>query len=210
MAWYILVGHNWNAAATSIDYRIGNMDGYMVVVCEGSVPSASDQYLASVSQPMLEEENMGTFESGDGDDDDVVVTLNDALDTYKDRGAQVVAVHAGDFAYYEDAIVVPRQGKRMAVFSVKGPRSDLAAKNVVKELKHRDVDFIICLIDDVEAVERGVGDVDLAFCTDFADAGAEGRYMGRTYVVGAPFVGTAAAVIRAPSGFLSSKTIEGL
>lgn len=210
MAWYIFVGHNWNAAATSIDYRIGTMEGYTAIVCEGSVPSVSEQYLSSVSQPMLEEENMGVLEMDADPARDDVVTLDDALDAYGERDAQVIAIRTGDYGFYEDAVIVPRQGKRMAVFSVKGPRSDLAAKNVAKELKRRDVDFIICLVDDIESVERGMGPVDLAFCTDYDAAGAEGRYVGGTYVIGAPYVGTAAAAIMAPSGFLSSKTIEAL
>ena len=37
MAWYILVGHNWNQAATHIDDMVGSMDGYTVIVYEGVV-----------------------------------------------------------------------------------------------------------------------------------------------------------------------------
>lgn len=37
MAWYILVGHNWNQAATHIDDMVGSMDGYTVVVFDGVI-----------------------------------------------------------------------------------------------------------------------------------------------------------------------------
>ena len=44
MAWYILVGHNWNQAATHIDDMVGSMDDYTVVVYDGVVkkPKKSD------------------------------------------------------------------------------------------------------------------------------------------------------------------------
>lgn len=207
MAWYILVGHNWNAAATSIDDRIGNMDGYTVILCEGSVPSAADQQALSVSQPMLEEENLGIVDE-DAQLQREPLTLEEAIDSYLEKGAQVVKLLGDDTAYYSDPIIIPRNGRRIAVFSVDGPRPDLAAKNMVKSLVGKEVDFTVCLIDDLGAVERGLGSVDLAFCTDYDDAGSEGRYIDNTYVVGCPYEGHVAAVIMAPSGFLSSKMVD--
>ena len=207
MAWYILVGHNWNAAATSIDDRIGNMDGYTVILCEGAVPSAADQQAISVSQPMLEEENFGTADEEQASTREPM-TLEVAIGNYLEKGAQVVTLLGDDPVYYSDPIIIPRNGRRIAVFSVDGPRPDLAAKNMVKSLSNKDIDFTICLIDDLVAVERGLGSVNLAFCSDYDAAGSEGRYVGNTYVVGCPYEDHVAAVIMAPSGFLSSKMVE--
>ena len=206
MAWYILVGHNWNAAATSIDDRIGNMDGYTVILYEGTVPSATDQQELSVSQPMLEEENHGVAGAEEASDREPL-TLEEAIDSYLDKGAQVVKLTGDDSGYYADPIIISRNGRRIAVFSVDGPRSDLAAKIMLKSLARYDIDSTICIIGDLVAVERGLGSVDIAFCSDYDDAGSEGRYIGRTYVVGSPYEGHVAAVIMAPSGFLSSKMV---
>lgn len=207
MAWYMLVGHNWNAAATSIDDRIGRMDGYTVILCEGAVPSASDQQEMSLSQPMLEEENFGVADTEETSTREPM-TLEDAIGNYLDKGSQVVTLLGDDPPYYSDPIIIPRNGRRIAVFSVDGPRPDLAAKNMVKSLSNKDIDFVVCLIDDLVAVERGLGSVDLAFCLDYDDAGSEGRYIGNTYVVGSPYEGHVAAAIMAPSGFLSSKMVD--
>lgn len=207
MAWYILVGHNWNAAATNIDDRIGNMDGYTVILCEGAVPSASDQQALSASQPMLEEENLGAAPKEEKSQREPL-TLEEAIESYGDKGAQVVTLLGDDPVYYSDPIIIPRNGERIAVFSVDGPRPDLAAKNMVKSLHDKEIDFTVCLIDDLDAVEKGLGSVDLAFCTDYDDAGSEGRYIHSTYVVGCPYEGHVAAVIMAPSGFLSSKMVD--
>ena len=207
-AWYILVGHNWNAAATSIDDRIGNMDGYTVVLCEGAAPTIERQQELSRNQPLLEQENFAVVEKADDQGGREPLALQDAIDSYLDKGSQVVIVICNDPAYYADPIIVPRNGKRIAVFSVDGPRADLAARNVEKQLAAYGVDFTICIVDSFDAIERGLGSVDIAVCSDFDVVGSEGRYIDGTYVLGAPYEGAVGAVIMAPSGFLSSKMIE--
>ena len=208
MAWYILVGHNWNATATSIDDRIGNMSGYTVVLCEGSIPSLAAQYGESRTQPMLEEQNFGKLASNDSDEDVKKLTVEEAVERYLEKGSQVVTIHTDRPSFYSDPIVVPRNGMRIAIYSVSGPRSDLQSRNIMKSLGDMSIDFTICIVDDIAAVERGLGDVDMAICTDLEDAGEEGRYVGRTYVMGSPFDGQVGAVIVAPSGFLSSKMLD--
>ena len=49
MGWYILVGHNWNRAATHIDDLVGSMDGYTVVVYDGVVKDHSSSTQAKTS-----------------------------------------------------------------------------------------------------------------------------------------------------------------
>ncbi len=208
MAWYILVGHNWNATATSIDDRIGNMNGYTVIVCEGSIPSLAIQYEESRAQPMLEQQNYGLSASESQNEAEPVLTVGEAVERYLEKGSQVVTIHTDDPSYYADPIIVPRNGKRMAIFSVTGPRADLQSRNVMKSLADKDVDFTICIVDDIVAVERGLGDVDVAICIDVEDAGEEGRYIGRTFVMGSPYDGRVGAIIMAPSGFLSSKMLD--
>lgn len=43
MAYYIFIGHNWNVAASNIDDRIGQMDGYTVVLYDGTRPLDADE-----------------------------------------------------------------------------------------------------------------------------------------------------------------------
>ena len=54
MGWYILVGHNWNQAATHIDDMVGSMDGYTVIVYEGVVKkpkTALSNWLSAWAKP---------------------------------------------------------------------------------------------------------------------------------------------------------------
>lgn len=51
MAWYVLVGHGWNVAASNIDDRIGSMSGYKVIVYEGTLATGSASGAASPASP---------------------------------------------------------------------------------------------------------------------------------------------------------------
>lgn len=207
-AWYVFVGHNWNAAATNIDDRIGNMEGYTVILCEGAVPSLAEQREISISQPMLEEENFGTLDSGRSDSESKRLTVQEALDSYREKGAQVVIVHTDEPQRYEDPIIVPKQGRRIGVFSAEGPQSNIFALFSMLGLKSHAVDFSIGIVDDFATAEPGLVGVDLVICTDYESAGEEGRYVGNAYVMGAPYDGQVGAVIISPSGFLTSKMLD--
>ena len=241
MAWYLLVGHNWNEAASNIDDRFGSMDGYTVVLYEGVIPATLDDFVASITHSEPESKDAADVAgSGSGDSDgeavdgsaavvdeasaaganadaaesgdalDEALTLESAIASYREKDAAVVFIHTDDLQRYVDPVIVPRNGQRIAVFAALGPRPDLVSKTVVKDLRHRDVDIVICIVDDLEAVERGLGDVDIAICTDKQAAGRGGRYIGKTFTVGSPYTGQIGAVVMAPSGFLSAKTLVEL
>ena len=45
---YIHLGHSWNLAASSIDDATGTIDGYAVVLYEGTIPEDSDTLPSSI------------------------------------------------------------------------------------------------------------------------------------------------------------------
>lgn len=210
MTWYILLGHNWNEAASNIDDRIGNLEGYTVVLYEGATPTPAAQYASANAQPMLDEQSFGVLEARAGTEDGKPVALQQAIDIYKEKGATLVTVHVDDLRFYEDPVIVSRNGKRIAVFSAVGRRPDLIAYMVLRELERYEVDFTICLVDGDSAFDKGFAPVDVAICADSAHAGAGGRYIDGVYVVGVPYVGHAQVIIVSPSGFLSTKTLTEL
>lgn len=54
MVWYIVVGHNWNIAATHIDDYVGEMDGYTVILYEGTTPRATIGAVGAFTAEKLE------------------------------------------------------------------------------------------------------------------------------------------------------------
>ena len=216
MAWYILVGHNWNEAASNIDDHFGQLDQYTIVLVEGSATysidgenagsEADDRAMAAKRHSV----GGALKESGAGSllDEDPVLLANADM-AYVEKGAQTITVRPGDPEFYVDPVIVPRNGKRIAIYSVSGPLSDYQSRFAMMRLSRKAVDFSICVIDDANALNRGIGDVDIAICTD-PKTRLEPGYIGRTFAISAPYVGQVAAVLVAPSGFVSSKLLTGL
>lgn len=219
VAWYLLVGHNWNAAASLIDDHIGTMEGYNVVLCEGAPPHAE-----SANDPEEDAEGDGgagivefaagmpaaLVENGFGYVVEGRLTAEKVSKAYRAKGALTVLVDIDDAASYSDPVIVPRNGQRIAIYSVKGPHQELASRMALRNIKKYDVDCTICLFDDIEALEEyGLGDVTIGICLD-RTAHVRGEYIGSTFTISAPNYGQVEAVIVSPSGFLLSKTIGEL
>lgn len=136
------------------------------------------------------------------------LTLEECMRIYSEKNAGVITLHVDEPERYSEPIIVTRNGKRIGIFSASSHRPELSARKAVKELRRDGVDYVICIIDDLDAVRRGLGRVNIAICTDIESMGRASHYMGMTYVVGVPFDGQIGAAIMSPSGFLSSKTIE--
>ena len=215
VAWYLLVGHNWNAAASLIDDHIGTMDDYSVVLCEGAPPHADIKNedeegeeggllkFAAGMPAALTENGFGYLLSGR-------LTAPQVAKAYQAKGAHTVMVDIGHPEFYDDPIIVPRNGKRIAIYSIKGPHQELASRLALRNIKKYDVDYTICLFDDINALKQyGLGDVNIGICLD-RKAHVNGEYLGSTFTITAPNFGQVGAVIVSPSGFLLSKTIEEL
>ena len=210
VAWYLLVGHNWNAAASLIDDRIGTMEGYTVVLCEGAAPHSEADldegggFVRKVAgiPDSLKEKGFGFLLEGR-------TTAAQAARAYQGKDAQTVTVDIENAASYKDPVIIPRNGKRIAVYYVEGPHQELASRLALRSLKKYEVDSTICIFDDADAMEFGLGNVTMAICLD-RTAHMDGEYIGGTFIVSAPRYGQVKAVLVAPSGFMSTKTIDEL
>lgn len=215
VAWYLLVGHNWNAAASLIDDRIGTMEGYNVVLCEGAPPHVD----ASADGDDGAESNLVKFavgvpsalaDNGFGFLLDRQITTDKVAKAYQAKGALTLKVDISSPSLYSDPVIVPRDGRRIAIYSVKGPHQELASRMALRIIKKYDVDFTICLFDDIDALEKyGLGDANIGICLD-RKAHANGEYYGNTFTISAPNFGQVEAVIISPSGFMLTKTINEL
>lgn len=67
MAWYLHVGHNWNAAANVIDDMVGSMDRYSVVVYEGTKPVPEDDEIALSSNQASDKKSSSDGSSNSAD-----------------------------------------------------------------------------------------------------------------------------------------------
>lgn len=67
IAWYMVAGHSWNVAASSIDEKVGQMEGYTSIVYAGTLPVQADAKTLDSqngSDAQLEEE-AGSADTGE-------------------------------------------------------------------------------------------------------------------------------------------------
>lgn len=73
IAWYMVAGHSWNVAASSIDEKVGQMEGYTSIVYAGTLPVQADAKTLdsqNSSDAQLEEE-AGSAEATENADEGV-------------------------------------------------------------------------------------------------------------------------------------------
>lgn len=64
LGWYLVAGHSWNVAASTIDEKVGQMDGYVALVYSGTVlPEPEEVASASSSKNADRESAAGKSES---------------------------------------------------------------------------------------------------------------------------------------------------
>lgn len=64
LGWYLVAGHSWNVAASTIDEKVGQMDGYVALVYSGTVlPEPEEVASASSSKNADRESAAGQSES---------------------------------------------------------------------------------------------------------------------------------------------------
>ena len=234
MGYYIFIGHNWNVAASHIDDSIGQMDGYTVMLYAGTRPekaedgqSGSSAEKADAGQSESSSSSSETAsDSGEGAAasdapaekladllDEQSADLENVVESYREKGANVFVIEAGDLARYNEPFIVAKNGMRMGLFAVGKSRLRSAARADVQYLSEHDANYTVAITNDATlgdvAAEGLIGNVSIIVCDDKDGEFPNGRYRGSTYCVSAPYVGQVGVLIVSPSGVLSTKTIDG-
>ena len=208
VGWYLLVGHNWNHAATHIDERVGDMQGYHVILFDGTLPD----------DDIDAEENSQDAGSQDADSQDAEpahapITADQVAADYRQKGATVVVVDVSDPAAYSSPEIFTRDGYWVGAFFLEGANERVAARKAALNLHRRDADFVIAVTKDVRITYENnvaralVDDIDLAVYAGDAGLPGEGTYRNSTMVVDSARVGEVQAVIVSPSNVVSAKTV---
>ncbi len=210
MGYYILIGHNWNVAASNIDDSIGQMEGYTIFLYEGTNPSPEMEERLSDAQPMLDDENRGKATRDWNAKPREPLTSKEAAESYRDKGAVVFTLDSSDLDYYADPFVVQKNGMRVGLFSAFEPFRKTVVRTAVRNLERRETNYIVALTDDVDLCEAGIGGISIIICNDDEGESPDGEYRGSSYCTGVPYIGEVEAIIMSPSGVLSSKTLTEL
>ena len=187
MAWYMLVGHNWNVAASNIDDSIGQMDGYTVILYEGTRPLSADS----------------AGQDRDADIEEVAVD-------YRAKGANVFKVKASDLLRHREPYIMSTNGKRLGFFSVANAELRSHVRADAAYLVDSGVDYVVALSNDLTlgdlSAEGVVNGLSVIIFESHGDDAENGVYRGSAYCVRSPEAGEVGAVIISPSGVCSTKS----
>ena len=202
MAWYIFVGHNWNQAATHIDDMVGSMDGYTVVVYEGTVKKPKSP--ANALQRSHDDNSLLSQQKPAALDADVIA------EEYCEKGASVLFLPSDALARYEDPAILLRSGKRIGVLSFDGKYRYNFGKlrNGIRYLKRHSVDFIVAVGKDKRLLKGRLDGIDLLVLKRDADLPEGGECRGSAFCVDSPYRGEVQVVIASPSGVMTSRSVH--
>ena len=219
MAWYILVGHNWNQAATHIDDMVGSMDGYTVVMFDGVVKRPKEQPEKGRGAESSESPNSRSADSSQASKSSQSaksqppkVNAKLLAADYESKGAETIQVDMKSLWKYEEPLILKRSGKRFGIFSSSGPYrvhvTSVRAK--IRYLTRHKVDFIILLADDRSMLSDKIAGADLLLLSKGGGLPGRGDYRGSLFCVDSPYVGEAQSVIISPSLVMTSQTVREL
>lgn len=202
---YLVVGHQWNRAATSIDDAAGDMGGYTTILFEGTGAPASRNPDDAETRALS------------------TVPLALVSQDYRDKHSDVLVLDAVDEDQYRTPRVVERNDRRFGIVSFDSSDTAASMRQTIRQLKKRNAQCVIALVPNRKLVS-GVDGIDIVIdCktepatpaankrAKTADDHVNGTFGDRkTHVVSTGTVGTVKAVIISPSEVISTRVVDSL
>ena len=234
MAWYMMVGHSWNKAASHIDDLVGSMDGYTVIVYEGtlkhskaskssSAPASSSKSATSassalpdVSESAVKASSSSSKAASASSNSKRVAVEADAVDlkkvisSYREKGASVIRLHVGELDRYKDPLVFTAAGRCFGICAAPGKYRYVTVRDKVLKLKDANADFTVVLTNKAGIMKGWLRNVNLVILSCDAHIPSGGTRIGNAFFVDAAEKGEVQAVIISPSGTVTAKTITDL
>ena len=233
MAWYMMVGHSWNKAASHIDDLVGSMDGYTVIVYEGTLsrPKASKSQSASAASPAASSKSASPAsassssvsaspaskpsEHASSKSEHVAVEadavdMKKAMASYREKGASVIRLHVGDLDRYAKPLVFSQAGRCFGICAAPGKYRYVTVRDKVLELKEAQADFTVVIANKAGIMKGWLRNVNMVILSCDAHIPSGGTQIGNTFFVDAAYKGEVQAIIIAPSGTITAKTITDL
>lgn len=193
---YMIVAHQWNIAARSIDEHRGSMEGYTVFVYAGDQDSASVQ-------------DSGQPDDSSGSSDDVAcsepVSVAQVEASYLSKGAQVMVIDSLDPTEYEGDDIFVVGDKRVGVFYAEEGTSLDQLIVLVEDFCCHDVDFLLCLTDDASFIKHDPSGIDAVLALGDGASLPDEENAGRAHYTVCPDQSSVGVIMLSPDGVVSSK-----
>lgn len=207
---YLVLGHHWNNAATTIDDYAGDMESYTTILYEGTAaPDYADVDAQDAPQ-----------RSG--------IPLSVVEQDYRSKHSAVIVLDSVDKDQYRKPRVVTRNGYRFGIISFRPNQSTASICSAVKALRKK-ADCIIALVpykklvanvDGIDIVcdmktmsaPKSASSQKKAASSKASSSSSGSSFFGgdKPYAASNCAVGTVRAVIISPSKNVSSRVVDSL
>ncbi len=214
---YIHLGHSWNLAASSIDDATGTMDGYAVVLYEGTIPEDSDTLPSSIpdeqdGRPSLPPRSVSAAKIlGKRTDllqDSLTPDIDEVEEDYIRKKASVFSLNLLDKSLYREGLILKKGAHRIAVISIDESSTRMDVESKVEQLGIYEVDFLVAITPDMELLIDVPG-IDIVISTQKEDVSLLGETKNGTFYITAPALESLGVIFVSPSNVVSAKVLEG-
>ena len=186
---YMVAGHSWNYAASRIDDAAGEMEGYRIVLYEGTaIPDGAriDSNGALRTKP-------ASIESTKRD--------------YIDKGADVFVIDSSNLAAYHHPAIFERDGYRVGVFTAENEDSKIVMQQKSDFLANHQCDVVIAITPSADLVSKIEG-IDVILDLEQTGPLSANSVNSHRYRVKMPETGAIEAIVISPSEVVSARTIS--
>ena len=185
---YLFAGHSWNYAASRIDDATGEMDGYRVVMYEGTAVPKSSRINAK------------------GELKKTPVSLAAAKRSYGEKGADVFTVDTKNLSLYRTPLIIERDGYRIGIMSVETADTRRDMQNHADYLAKRQCDMVMAIAPNASTVS-GITGIDVVLDLEQTGPLSASSVNAHRYRVKMSDVGTVGAIVISPSEVVSARTV---
>ncbi|MCD8316163.1 MAG: hypothetical protein LUB61_01985 [Eggerthellaceae bacterium] len=220
---YLSAGRIWNVAASVVDDTVGSMDGYTVVIYDGTAKDDEEgdghsdvpEWLDSASA--LNNDANESEESADENLDELLsldeitvkdkVYLSDIRSAYSEKGASVVTINTLDKTYYQTPALLFSEGRTLGIFNINNYASKAHIKSIVESLRIEGADTIICICERTSMLATDEG-IDVVLITEDEGLSDLGTYAGNCLVVQSPDIGEVGAIVISSENVCSARILN--
>lgn len=235
LIWYLSVGKSWNVAAATIDDATGQMDGYIAILYEGTLPVEVVEEDAEEEKqqdlPTQKETNVDSNASGNERSQpllpgalsnnsslplgstqgklvaDEPLSIGEVATAYEEKNASVFELEIGENDLYNDGLIVRKGSQRFGVLNVAVMDSVVAVQEKVDYFLEHKVDFVLVVVPDKSIVSNVEG-IDVVVSTKDTSLATLGAMVNGTFCVNTPTVGSIGVTLVSPHNVVSSKIVS--
>lgn len=234
LIYIFVIGHSLNATASNIDDATGNLDGYTVILYEGTadkhtetvVEAASSDPFAAKS-PALTLNRKSNQENTEAQSDEVTadeatpdqdeeasdapkLTLLSLSRQYVEKQAKVIVLDLSDRQAYGEQTVIRSGGKTYGLFSIDEISAQPTYFNKrIAAYRALDVDFIVCVTSDLSLMESYSG-ADIVVSQQDEGLSSHGASLDGVFYEDAALKGQIGSVLISPSRTITAKDVSSL